>query len=198
MFRSTLLCGALLAFVASAAADAHTATVHLRVVNENGENLDEATVSLFKDEDPNAPPPRDFASRFHHNAASRVPFGVYHLRVHATGFYTADRDVEVGQPEVWAVVSLKLGSIDGSGTYQLSGRLVGLDGGKGQAWVRLVGTSYGVMADAPVGKSGEFRVTVAQRGNYVLITERGNRVLDIRQIALPVAGPVEIALPSPQ
>jgi hypothetical protein len=169
------------------------AVVHVRIVDHAGHDLGEATIKEFKSNSDDT----NFANRFQHTEASGIPFGVYHLRAYATGFYTGERDVRVFQPDVWVTLGLDLGSVGGGPLlYKLTGTVRGHGSGKGPFWIRLSGVYSGVILDSVTDSNGNFAISGIPVGIYVLITSQTGHVLDLRPINVPASVPVLIDLVS--
>ena len=158
-----------------------TATVHLRVVNCLGEDLlGDAQVELFR----SAAYGQDFSKRFQQNVARNITYGVYHLRARAPGFYSADRDILVFQPEVWVVTGLSVGEEDGPTRSRLSGIVRNRQRPDQAIWIRLGGVHLGVLMDTRVSDAGTFELVGMPLGSYVLTTSQGGEISDTRPIAI--------------
>jgi hypothetical protein len=159
-----------------------TATVHLKVVDCNGEDLGPAKVVRFENEES-----KDFAKKFVDNAAKEIPFGVYRLSAIKHLFAYADYTVNVDQKDVWVVVQLDV-SIEGSPLYyKIAGTLSGAPEGN-PIWVRAQGVYSSVIADAQAGKDGKFDLAGLPAGTYILTTRQDTRILDIRSVVIPAKG----------
>jgi hypothetical protein len=169
------------------------ATIHLRIVGLAAVDLGEAKVEIFKSESGG----RDLAARFKGNTALGVPFGIYKLRVYTRGFWSAEREVRVFQPEVWVVIQLEIGMTRREGglrTFELSGSVKNMTYESEPIWLRLAGVHSGVTLDARVSTLGDFKMAGIPQGLYVLVTTQGDRILDTRPIQIPVTVRIEIDL----
>jgi len=169
------------------------ATVHVRIVDSSGQDLGEPKVTLFRSESNQ----EDFASHFRQGSATGLPFGVYKLRAYTQGFWSAERQVRVFQHDVWVVLSLELGmgkSEGGLSTYTLSGSVRNLPPVEQLAWLRLSGVYSTVMIDAKASATGDFSMAGIPQGLYVLIVTQGQKILEVRTVQIPVAGPLDIEL----
>jgi len=169
------------------------ATVHIRIVDSSGRDLGEPTVTLFRAEGDQ----RDFGSRFRKGSATGLPFGLYKLRAHTKGFWSAERQVRVFQDDVWVVLSLEMGVGElpaGPPTYTLSGRLRNLPPVEQPAWLRLSGVYSTVLIDAKASDTGDFSMSGIPQGLYVLIVTRDRKALDVRTVQVPAAAPIDIKL----
>lgn len=164
------------------------ANIHLRIVDHSGEDLGDAKVTEFR---ANANG-KDFSARFQHNNASSVPYGVYHLRAHATGFYSAERDVQVFQPDVWVVLGLTLGEEGGPSRFSIEGTVTGHDVARQPVWLRLFGIESGLVVDGRADETGKFILAGIPQGRYVLISIQRQKVIGLRPIRIPLDGRVII------
>lgn len=172
---------------------AETATVHIRLVDAAGNDIGEAKVEKFQSQTHK----RNFATNFHKNSASDIPYGVYQVRAYATGYWTAQREVRVFQPVVWVVMQLELGmgrTEGGLPTFELSGRVKRIASKDEPVWLRLTGVYSSVSIDAKAHQLGTFTIAGIPQGLYVLTTLQGKRVLDVRPIQIPVQEPVVVDL----
>jgi hypothetical protein len=167
-----------------------TATVHLRIVTTPGDDLGVATVKTFEWEGGDVRPP-NFADRFRKNTASDIPYGLYRLCARSTGFWTACTEVPVYQPEVWAVLPLRV-EPDPFGLAQVTGMLRNVTSPGSPVWVRLMGVYWGMTVDAKADSSGRFQMSGIPPGQWVLVTIQDKRILDTRPIEVPASGAVEI------
>lgn len=184
--RRIILCflGLLIASLtcASQQAGKRSAMVHIILVSLRGDDLGTGTVASFKEENDGS---RDLAPRFNNNTASNVPFGTYHLRAFKKGFSSSYRTVSVHQSEVWVVVQLNVGVENGPLPYTVSGTVEWLRPPMDNLWVRAQGLYSEVIADTRVEENGNFQLAGLPAGIYILSTRQGNRVLDIRSVAVP-------------
>ncbi|MFZ0634258.1 MAG: hypothetical protein WA755_09805 [Candidatus Acidiferrales bacterium] len=129
--------------------------------------------------------------------AARIPFGIYKLRVEAEGFWSAEKEVRVFQPDTWAIVGLELGmgKLEGGlSTYELSGSLRNLGSSEPAVWARLSGVFSQTVVDAKVSDSGNFAIAGMPQGLYVLVITQGGKILFLGDVAIPFAGPLVIDL----
>ncbi len=171
------------------------ATVHIRIVDNSGQDLGDPEVSLFRSEDDG----QDFASRFRilRGSATGLPFGIYKLRARTHGYWSAERQVRVFQDDVWVVLSLELGmgKLEGGlSTYTLSGRVRNLPPVEQPAWLRLSGVYSTVVIDAKASDTGDFSMSGISQGLYVLVVTQDRKVLDVRTVQVPAAAPIDIKL----
>ncbi len=176
-----------------------TATIHVRIVDVRAHDVGEARIESFKQVEffSSRKNRKDYASRFHQNTASDIPYGIYHLRVSARGFWSAERDVRVFQSDVRVVVQLELGMGSDEGgfvSYPVSGRVKNLLPSSEPVWVKLVGVYSGVNMETKVSSSGDFILNKVPQGGYVLITIRETKILDCRPVEVPMSAPVLIEL----
>jgi hypothetical protein len=163
-----------------------TRTSTVRVVpvhvlgNELGENID---VDLFQSQDGKT----NFSKSFHRGAASGIPYGIYAIRVHVRGFWSAERVVRVFQPNVLVIVGLQIGTEGGPPTSNVSGRIRGADQFAGSIRVRISGVYSNDILDAEVNGSGGFSLEKVPQGEYVLAVTQRDRVLAVKAIELPSA-----------
>jgi len=174
------------------------AKVYLRiVVAPNGDDLDDlepAKITFFKSKIDG----HDYAPRFRGSVASDIPYGVYQLRVYQTGFYSAEREVVVKQPEVWVVVGLHPGEIAGDPwPYRLSGAVRNIPSGEQPVWVRYVGVHSTLVGDAKVDDSGSFQIAGLKRDKGLLIVWSGRQILDTRLVTVPTDESLVISLAQP-
>jgi len=158
------------------------ATVHIILLNSQGDDVGIGTVASFQEENEGS---KDLRSRFKDNNASSIPFGTYHLRVFTKGYSSAYRTVSVHQREVWVVVQLNVGQEDGPLFFTISGTIQGLSPSNKQLWIRAQGLYSSVIADTRVDRSGNFELAGLPAGIYILSTRRDNSVLDIRSVVVP-------------
>lgn len=169
------------------------ASVHIRIVDSSGQDLGDPKITLFRAQTDG----QDYASHFHQGSATGLPFGLYKLRAYTLGFWSAEREVRVFQPNVWVLMSLELGmgKLEGGlSTYSLSGSIRNLPAVKEAAWVRLLGVYSTVVIDAKAGEAGDFTMAGIPQGLYVLVTTQGGKVLDIRAVQIPASGPLDVEL----
>jgi len=184
MRASLLLIGVLL-YTSGVGVPAHaqseepTATVHLRLIDSLGEDISQPEVAVFQDEFSG----RNLAGRFHDGNARKIPFGVYYMRAHATGFASGNRVVAVYQGDVWVLMGLEAGNIADPGPLpkRVSGSLRNIRSFEG-VWVRLAGVCTGVLMDAKPDRAGDFTITGVPDGRYILLTSQNGRVLDLREL----------------
>jgi hypothetical protein len=171
---------------------AKLASVHIRILGLGGQDLGDAEIKQFTPQ--NDDNHKDFASQFHHNSASGLPFGVYDLRVRCLGHLTAEREVRVFQPDVWIVVGLVFSVEGGPLPWQLSGSVKGYDLAKGPVFMKLLGVYPDGVMDTKAGDSGDFSISGIIQGRYVLVTLQNGQVLDGRSVYVPSDCPVVIDL----
>lgn len=170
------------------------AIVHIKIVDYPGQDLGEPKVEEFR----SGRDGKDFADRFRHGSASGIPFTQYHLRVNNVGFYAAEREVRVFQPEVWVVLGLALGEEGGPYPYQLAGHIKGQDASKGALWIRLSGVYSEIMMDSKASDAGDFAFSGIIQGHYVLIISQNGSVLNVRPVDIPFDGPLLIGVEGKQ
>lgn len=172
-----------------------SAAVHLKtIVAASGDDLDDlgpAKVTMFKSETDE----RDFAKRFRDNRASDIPYGVYRLRVHHDGFYSAERQVVVSQPIVWVVVGLEIGGIGSDArNFEVAGTVRNIPRAGEPLWVRLAGVHSTLARDAKVDESGNFVIAGLRQDKAVLIVWSGREILHVTQVVIPTHVPLVIDL----
>lgn len=187
---SALVVFLLLLLCSSGQGQPQKATVHIRIVDSSGQDLGEPKLTLFRSKSDR----QDFASRFRQGSATGLPFGIYKVRVHTQGFWSTEREVRVFQPDVWAVLSLDLGIEGGPLKYNLSGSIRNLPSVEEPAWLRLSGVYSAVVIDGKASATGDFSMAGTPQGLYVLIVTQDRKVLDVRIVQVPAAGPVDIKL----
>lgn len=166
-------------------------TVHIHIVDAAGKDLGEARVTSFDSGH------KQLADLFVHNVASGIPFGSYRLKVNAPGFWTAERQVLVLQPEVWVVVQLELGMGQGEGglsTFETSGIVTGWKKQDGPVWIRVAGIFSNAIADSKVGPTGHFALAGLAQGKYVLVVTQNGVPLQCRNFDVPLSKPLAIDL----
>lgn len=175
------------------------ATVHIVVVDGFGRDLGEAKVDSFKNTDSG----QDFSRHFRGNVSKDIPYSVYQVRVHISGYFSGQVTAQVFQPDVWVVVGLRYGEelpIYPAPRLQLTGAVKNIDPGEQPVYIRLVAVYSNFMMDTRVnvlGRSGTFTLAgVIPDGEYILLTIGRTRVLDVRQlkVAFPAKEPIMIDL----
>ncbi len=174
------------------------AKVHIVVVDGFGRDLGEANIESFQDADGH-----ELAKRFRQNTAIEIPYRTYSMRVHMTGFWTAEKKVYVFKPDVWIVVGLRVGEelpVFPAPRWVVTGTVRNFDPGEQPIYMRLVGlyTDYLIEDRLDVaGQSGNFTLAgVNPQGKFLLITLGRTRTLDVRQIEIPTKAPIVIELGS--
>jgi hypothetical protein len=167
------------------------ATVHVRLVSASGNDIGEPEIEVFE----SAEKKENIAGLFHHGSASGVPFGIYRLRAHASGHWSAEREVRVFQSDLWVVMQLELGmgkTEGGLRAFRLSGEVRETLKPTNIAWLRLVGLYSGVIMDCKTDDNGKFSLSGIPQGSYILTTLQDGAVLDIRTIKIPAEAPIII------
>ena len=163
-----------------------SAIVHLRVVDHTGHILGPIKVETFKPDSGGI----DLADRFKDTTAVS-----YRLRAYSSGFWAAEREVRVFQPEVWVVMQLEIGMgryEGGLSTFELSGSVKNMTDESEPIWLRLTGIHSAVVLDARASTFGDFKMAGIPQGLYVLVTTQGDRILDTRTIRIPATVRIEI------
>jgi hypothetical protein len=172
--------------------ETRTSTVSVVPVHVLGNELDEnIDVDLFQSQDEKT----NFSKSFHRGAASGIPYGIYAIRVHVRGFWSAERVVRVFQPHVLVIIGLQIGMEGGPPTSNLSGRIQGADQSAGPIRVRISGVYSNDILDAEVTGSGGFALEKVPDGEYVLSLTQRENVLAVKAIKLPsLESPIIIEL----
>jgi hypothetical protein len=172
--------------------ETRTSTVRVVPVHVLGNELDEnIDVDLFQSQDEKT----NFSKSFHRGAASGIPYGIYAIRVHVRGFWSAERVVRVFQPHVLVIIGLQIGMEGGPPTSNLSGRIQGADQSAGPIRVRISGVYSNDILDAEVTGSGGFALEKVPDGEYVLSLTQRENVLAVKAIKLPsLESPIIIEL----
>jgi len=174
------------------------AIVHIVLVDGFGRYLGEAKVASFKNMDSG----QDFSRYFQENTAKNIPYSVYQVRVHKTGYFSGQVTAQVFQPEVWVVVGLRYGEelpAYPAPRLRLTGTVKNLDPSDQPVYMRLVGVYSDFMMDTRVNLDQSRAFTFAgviPDGAYILLTIGRTRVLDVRQlkVAFPAKEPIVIDL----
>lgn len=193
LIRCSVLCLLPLFVMGMSKEHVDTATIHIRIVSNSGEELGEPAVEIFESSEDK----RNLATLFRGGSATGVPFGVYRIRVHAAGFWSAEREVRVGQSVVWVVMQLELGMGKpevGLWTFVLKGKVSVPSSSTAPIWLRLVGAYSSILLDTKANERGDFSLSEIPEGLYVLMTMQGGKVLDTRPIKIPTASPVSVNL----
>ncbi len=177
------------------------ATVHLVGVDGFGHELGVLKVLSFKDE----VYVHELRERFHQNMASKVPYGVYRLKVGHVGSWTTEKRVFVFKPDVWVILGLKLSVGDfefPSPQWVVSGTVKNVDPAEEPVYVRLLGLyqDYSVEDRVDVlGRSGSFTLAGQNpQGRFLLVTLGHTHTLDVRELEIPAKTPIEIELSPPR
>jgi len=151
-----------------------TARVEIIAVDDRGESVgDDFNVDSFQ---PQFGGP-DLAGRFRKGVASKILYGTYRARVHLTGWLTAERTVEVSQPEVFVVIGMELGLEGGPTREVLTGSVKTDDKSPGPILVRIAGVFSAYIFDAQANSTGEFSLDGVPMGEYVAVATRGSKIL---------------------
>ena len=172
------------------------ATVHLVGVDGFGRELGALQVLSFRDENNG----HEFRERFQQNTASKIPYGVYHVRVGHIAYWFTEKRVFVFTPNVWAIVGLKISELGDSESpnshWVVSGTVNNIDPAEEPVYVKLLGLyqDYSVEDRVDVsGGSGSFTLAGQNpQGRFLLITLGRTRALDVREFTIPARSPIEI------
>jgi hypothetical protein len=165
-------------------------------------DLGEAEVESFKSINSGG---QDFSRHFRRNNSTEIPYGVYQVRMHKTGYFSGQVTAQVFQPDVWVVVGLRYGEelpMYPAPRLQLTGTVKNTDPSEQPIYIRLAAVYSNFMMDTRVNvrdQSGTFTLAgVIPDGEYVLMTIGRTRVLDIRQlkVSFPAKEPIRIDLES--
>jgi hypothetical protein len=172
-----------------------TASVHILVVDGTGQDLGKGVISSFM----RISDSQEFSSTFHDNSASPIPYGIYHLKVFATGFYSAERTVQVFGQDVWVVIALAPGGIDGiDPPTKVSGTVFNVDPREEPVYLRMSGVYSDFLIDTKLKvtqTTGKFDLTaVIPMGKYVLLTVGRTHILDMREVDVPSQSAISIDL----
>jgi hypothetical protein len=174
------------------------AIVHIVLVDGFGRYLGEAKVDSFKNMDSG----QDFSRHFQENTAKDIPYSVYEVHVHKTGYFSGQVTAQVFQPDVWVVVGLRYGEelpAYPAPRLQLTGKVKNLDPSEQPVYMRLVAVYSNFMMDTRVNLDQSCAFTFAgviPDGEYILLTIGRTRVLNVRQlkVAFPAKEPIVIDL----
>lgn len=168
------------------------AIVHLQIVDTfSGSDLGTATVESFTPGSDSRS--GNLANKFVQNRASDIPFGVYRLRARATGFWSAEKDVYVFQPDTWVVLGLSFGTIDTQPPqFNVAGKVRNAHSFTSEIHLRLIGVYSELSLDTKPDGSGKFRFAGVPQATYILVTIRANQVLDARRVQVPGIGLLEV------
>lgn len=179
-----------------------TASVRIQLVSSDGIDLEgEAEVERFQDDSGGT----NLAKRFKHGTATDIPYGVYKLRVRTAGFWSADREVRVFQPNVLTIVSLEIGmgrSEGGLPTSTVAGEILGSISSSAKLHLRLAGIYSDTVMDSEMEPDGTFKFSGVPNGIYILVvTSNANlanaqkpRVLVSDEVRVPLSAPLTIEL----
>jgi hypothetical protein len=163
--------------------EVRTATVRIVPVHVNGMKLEgDFKIDFFQEQNGKT----DLASKFRNGAADGIPYGTYRARVHLPGFWSAERTVQVYQPDVLAVVGLQIGTEGGPQMSDIKGRVDGADPSAGPVRIRMLGVYSDDIRDVESNASGAFIFFGAPAGDYVLIATQGHKILGLEPIRLPL------------
>jgi hypothetical protein len=163
-----------------------TATVHIVPLNSFGTiSLGVITVDSFKDRENEI----DWASQFHENTGTNIPYGSYVLQASGDNLRMMPKRVDIFEPEVWVVIGLDVASELPhfiAPTWELNGTITHIPSEE-PLYVRLSGVYFDFSMDDKVqltGSSGAFTFKgVSAWGKYLLITLGSKSgILDIRPI----------------
>ena len=190
--KLALISTLILAVASQAQAPMARATVHLKILHAgSGEDLGVARISFFK-----SATGQDYAKQFRENLGTNIPYGIYHLGAYQDGFWRAERQVVVLQPEVWVVMGLHIGMEHELTPFKLSGSIRHFPPSRNPVWVRLTGVHSTLVMDAKVDERGEFLMTGLLREKCVLTVWSGTKILDVRPVSIPTDAPLIIDLAS--
>ena len=150
------------------------AAIHIQLVSNEGIELagkGEVEVQRFQD-DSGGP---NLGKKFKNGSASGVPYGVYTLRVHIAGFWSAEREVRVFQPSVLTVVALEIGMGANEGglpTAIFDGKIRNMASPSTSLHIRLSGIYSTTIMDAKVESDGRFLLAGVPYGIYILAVTR--------------------------
>ena len=181
------------------------ANIHIRFVNSYGTELgnepqvDAPQVDSFEITSGGA----NLASRFRNGMATHIPFGVYRLRAHASGFWNTEREVRIFQQTTLVLVSLDVGTEGGWQTSKVTGRIANAKSPTNSMHLRLSGVYSTIIIDAELQPDGSFEFLKVPHGLYVLMTvTRGSlesshvegSVLNSQIVSVPVSSPLTVEL----
>jgi hypothetical protein len=109
--------------------------------------------------------------------SARILYGDYQVRVHATGFSDAHREVRVYQPRITVRIELQAGHIAcPSPPADISGRIKGADEA-GELWVKAVPLRGVGGGEALVSPSGYFLIAGLEYTDYLVFVLQGDKIL---------------------
>ena len=97
-----------------------------------------------------------------------VPFGIYQLRVQASGFETTTETITVYQAQVEYRIGLTVGLGHAYELTRLDGTLGPTGKAQGDRWVKLSPIYNGGIYQAAINGDGTFTIVGAPRGKYLL------------------------------
>jgi hypothetical protein len=156
------------------------ATVMILAFDTDGRFLGAPVVSIFESDGSN------LAASFDNGIASGIPFGIYHVKGHVTGYSSDTVNAAVFQEHVTIVLGLAVGVELPIVPPILHGRVVKLSHiDDGRSFVRLNSLFAHESMDSSIGPDGSFALCGFTRGQYLLevISERG--LLASRLLSLP-------------
>jgi hypothetical protein len=126
-------------------------------------------------------PGKDYSTKFNHNMAD----GPYHLKVRTTGFWSAERFVQVNHTDTWVVVALQVGmdvTEGGLPAYEVRGRIEDAPYGAEPTFVRLSGVFSDLVADDKARPDGEFDFGLIAPGLYTLTATQAGKVIALKAV----------------
>jgi len=171
-----------------------TATVRIQLVNADGMDLEaEAEVERFQDDSGGT----NLAKRFTHGTATDIPYGIYKLRVRTSGFWSAEREVRVFQPDVLTIVALEIGmsrSEGGLPTSTVAGKINGLAPASTKLHLRLAGIYSDTVMDSKLETDGTFKFSGVPNGIYILVVTSNADLTDPQKPRVIVSEEVKVPL----
>ncbi len=168
------------------------ATLRIKIVSQSGNDLGIAEVTSLRRIYPAID--RERRAEFKGNVMSGLPYGTYRIRLHAKGFRTVEREVQIYQPEVWAVLQLQIGEEGGPSLFDVNGHITMAEPTDDSVWMRLVGIYSNFVFDAKADQTGAFKIGGVPLGDYILFVRVETHVLEIRRVHVPAPEAITIQL----
>ncbi len=123
---------------------------------------------------------KSLTSKFHGAVASRIPYGLYRVRVSAPGFRSIERELLLDQPALVVRAQLTV-SMECGGSAQIDGSIQPAPGGR-ELWVKVVPAIGSGGSEAPVGRDGKFLIAGLDGGDYLLLVLDGKSIVHTRTL----------------
>ena len=129
--------------------------------------------------------PQSLKRNINGTTATKVPFGLYEARVWSPGFKSARREFRLNDSEISIRVQLAL-SMECSVLHELGG-VVGPLPSSRQLWVKVVPLQGVGSSEVPVNRSGYFRFSGLDDGQYLLLVVDEKEVVHTTTMTVPSA-----------